>query len=102
MFKHVTISFTVHGFTLVEYSADEDRLIVRGTFSLNRKGSSFFLTNIPGTITSMDITATGEIYIILRVTQCTGLKIGNESSINTQWQNRFMGCYHYSEIVAII
>ena len=54
-------SFTVHGFTLIAYSTDEDSPIIAGTFGLNRKGSSPLLTSLPGTITSEDITATGEI-----------------------------------------
>ena len=57
----ITISFTVHGFTMAEYSTVEDSSIVAGTFGINRKGSSPILTSIPGTITSMDITARGEI-----------------------------------------
>ena len=61
MFKDVTISFTVHGFTWTAYSTDEDTLILIGTFGINRKGSSHLLYSIPGTITSMGITATGEI-----------------------------------------
>ena len=81
MFKHVTISFTVHGFTLVEYSTDEYSPIIRGTFGIDRKGSSLLLTALPGTITSMDITATGET-LNYNVTQCTGLIIGNRSSIH--------------------
>ena len=81
MFGCVTISFTVHGFALVEYSTVEDRPILVGTFGLNRKGSSSLLTSIPGTITSMDITATGET-LTYNVTQCIGLKISNRSSIH--------------------
>ena len=72
MFRRVTISFTVHGFTLVEYSTDEDSTILVGTFGLNRKGSSPLLNSIPGTITSMNITATGET-LNYHVTQSTGL-----------------------------
>ena len=82
MFRRVTISFTVHGFTLVEYSTDEDSPIARGTFGLNRKGSSSLLTSIRGTITSTDINATGET-LNYNVTQCTGLKIDTGSSIHT-------------------
>ena len=81
MFRHVTISFTVHGFSLVEYSTEEDSWITLGTFGLNRKGSSSRLTSIPGTISSMGITATGET-LNYTVTQLTGLKISNRSSIH--------------------
>ena len=83
MFGCVTISFTVHGFDLAAYSADEDSPSIAGTFGLNRKGSSPLLNSIPGIITSMDITATGET-LNYNVTQCTGLKISNRSSIHTK------------------
>ena len=81
MFGCVTISFTVHGFTLTAYSADEDSPIIAGTFGLNRKGFSPLLPFIPGTITSMDITATGET-LNYNVTQYMGLKISNRSIIH--------------------
>ena len=82
MFGRVTISFTVHGFTLTAYYTDEDSPIIAGTFGLNRKGNSPLLTSIPGTITSMDITATGET-LNYNLTQCMGFKISNRSSIHT-------------------
>ena len=55
--------FTVHGFDMAAYSTDENSAILTGTFGLNRKGvtSVPLIGGIPGRITSMGITATGEI-----------------------------------------
>ena len=61
MFRYATISFTVHGFNRTAYSTDEDSPIIAGTFGCNRKGNSPLFQSIPGTITSMGISATGEI-----------------------------------------
>ena len=60
MFRHVTLSFTVHGFSLAEYSTNEESPILVGTFGINRKGSSRILNSLMGIMTSMDITTTGE------------------------------------------
>ena len=92
MFRHVTLSFTVHGFTLTAYYTDEDCPIIAGTFGINRKGNSPLLTSLPGTITSMDITTTGETLNYNNIiTVYIGFKIGKNNIIgnkNTKMQNK--------------